>query len=185
MTPDPTWVWPARAPASGGVRLRAFTDADVAAVQALARDPYVPQIGSLVLDACAEEAAAWITAQHGRLAERAGFSFAVADATTDACLGACGLWLRDVGTGTATAGYAVVPEHRGRGVATDALRAVTAFAWTRPPVQRVELHVEPWNAASRRVALAAGYAEGALLPGAHEIGGRFRDVVAFTATRPG
>ena len=35
--------------------------------------------------------------------------------------------------------------HRGRGIATSALQALTAFAWTIPGLYRVELYIEPWN----------------------------------------
>lgn len=184
MADDDLWVWPTTAPASGSVVLRAFQDDDVAAAVALSRDPYVSRIGTLGHDASEQEAGEWVAAQRSRLAQRVGFSFAVADRDTDACVGFAGLWLRTVDTGTASGGYAVVPAERRRGRATDALRALTAFAWTRGPVARVELHVEPWNTGSRRAAVRAGYVQGRLLPGGHEIGGEPRDVVEYTTRRP-
>ena len=172
------WTWPAVPPVAGSVRLRAFRDADAVAARALSQDPYVPLIGTLPHRATAEQAQDWVAAQRQRLAQRVGFSFAVADRDTDECVGFAGLWLRHVEDGFATAGYAIVPSARGAGRATDALRALTAFAWTRPAVQRVELDVEPWNAASRRVAERAGYvADG--VPAWHEIGGERRDVVRY------
>ena len=56
-----------------------------------------------------------------------------------------------------TAGYAVAPSARGRGVARQALPALTRFAWTLPGVDRVELFVEPWNTASLRTAAQGGF----------------------------
>ncbi len=181
--PDGTWMWPSVAPRSGAVLLRRYSDADVPAVVAMSADPYVPQIGTLQANASAQEALDWIAVQHQRLHERVGFAFAVAAHDTDVCVGSIGLWLRTVDTGIATVGYSTVPEHRGRGVATDALRAVTAFAWTRPPVRRIQLLIEPWNTGSRLVAQRAGYREGELLPMAHEIGGRMRDVIVHEISR--
>lgn len=54
-------------------------------------------------------------------------------------------------------GYCIAPRYRGRGLASHALRALTAFEWTLPDVQRIELHIEPWNVASERTAQVAGY----------------------------
>jgi len=71
-----------RDPEHGRVRLRAFTDADVAMVQNLATDHYVPLVGSLPAHASPAQALAWIERQHGRLTEGAGFSFCVTDRVT-------------------------------------------------------------------------------------------------------
>jgi [ribosomal protein S5]-alanine N-acetyltransferase len=184
LTVAELWTWPVQEPASGDVRLRPFRDEDAVAAAELSLDPYVPLIGTLPLHATAEQAAAWVSRQRRRLAERAGFSFAVAEPGTDVCLGLAGLWLRQVDQGVATAGYAIVPSARGRGRATDALRALTAFAWTLSPVDRVHLYIEPWNVASRRVAERVGYAERGLLPGGQEIGGERRDVLGYAVERP-
>lgn len=182
--PEWTWVWPSVAPRSDGVVLRPYRDADVPAVVAMSADPYVPQIDTLRENASAQDALDWIAVQHQRLHERSGFAFAVATNGTDICVGSVGLWLRSIDTGVATVGYSTVPGHRARGVATAALRAVTAFAWTRPPVRRIKLLIEPWNTGSRLVAKRAGYREGELLVAAHEIGGRMRDVIVYEIDRP-
>lgn len=58
--------------------------------------------------------------------------------------------------GTVTIGYAVYPEFHGRGFATEATRALVAWALARPPVRRVRATIPPGNAPSRRVAEAAG-----------------------------
>ena len=184
MTVDELWTWPVQEPASGDVRLRPFRDEDAVPAAELSVDPYVPLIGTLPPRATAEQAAEWVSRQRRRPAERVGFSFAVAERGTDLCVGFAGLWLRQVDQGLATAGYAIVPSARGRGRATDALRALTAFAWTLSPVLRVHLHIEPWNLASRRVAERAGYAERGLLPGGEEIGGERRDVLEYAVERP-
>ena len=95
--------------------------------------------------------------QRGQLAERQRYSFAIADAKSNKAVGAIGLGLQHLSAGRATAGYAVSPAHRGRGIATSALQALTSFAWTIPALYRVELYIEPWNTSSIRVAEAAAY----------------------------
>ncbi|WP_434993212.1 GNAT family N-acetyltransferase [Arthrobacter sp. Ld5] len=175
--------WPEVAPASGAVTLRRVEDRDAGMVRDLATDPYVPLIGTLPPRAGREEALDYIMRQRRRHPEGAGFSFAIADARTDQALGVIGLWLRDYGLGRGQAGYAVAPSARGRGVATDALRALVRFAWTLPCLHRVELHIEPWNAASIGVARRAGFSYEGILGSYLEIGGERRDLASYAVIR--
>jgi RimJ/RimL family protein N-acetyltransferase len=178
--------WPARPPAAGDVLLRPFTDDDVAMVLDLATDPYVPLIGTLPPSATEEEARAYVARQRGRWAEGRGFSFAVAEQATGRAVGGIGLWLAaGLPHGRGEVGYSTAPAARGRGYAAAALTAVTAFAWSIPQLHRLELHIEPWNAASVRTAERAGYRREGLLRSYQEIGGRRRDVMLFAAVRPG
>jgi ribosomal-protein-alanine N-acetyltransferase len=184
MVSSPLPPWPATPPAHGGVVLRRAREDDVAMARELATDEYVPTIGTLPPHADEAEALAWIRRQHSRYDEGAGFSFAIAEAETDAAVGQCGLWLRELGEGRATAGYSVVPSARGRGFAADALAAVTAFGWTVPGLFRIALYIEPWNAGSVRTAERAGYAREGLLRSHQEIGGVRRDMLLYAAVRP-
>jgi [ribosomal protein S5]-alanine N-acetyltransferase len=177
--------WPAVPPAHGGVVLRGFTDDDVAVVRDLSTDPYVPLVTTLPARATAAQALDWIGRQRRRRDEGAGFSFAIAEAATGRAVGQAGLWLAELPSGRASAGYLVAPGDRGRGFARSALTAVTAFAWTVPGLHRVQLFVEPSNEASVRTARGAGYEPEGLLRSYQEIGGRRRDVLVFGAVRPG
>jgi RimJ/RimL family protein N-acetyltransferase len=78
----------------------------------------------------------------------------------------------------------VVPSARGRGIATAALIALTKFAWTIPGLHRVQLHIEPGNAASVRTAERAGYQREGLLRSYQAIGGERRDMLLHAAIRP-
>ena len=176
--------WPATAPASGSVVLREFTDDDVQLALALGHDPYIPLISSLPAHPTLPEARDWVRRQRGRLAEGIGLSFAIADARTGEAVGTIGLWLQDLPAGRATAGYSVPAVHRGRGIATSALTALTAFAWTIPGLHRIELYIEPWNNGSIRVAQASGYQREGLLRSHQEIGGIRRDMLLYAITRP-
>lgn len=164
--------------------LRPTRENDVAMARELATDAYIPTIGTLPPHADDAQALAWIRRQHGRYDEGSGFSFAVADASDDAAVGQCGLWLRELGEGRATAGYSIAPSARGRGFAADALAALTAFAWTVPGLFRVALYIEPWNEGSVRTAERAGYAREGLLRSHQEIGGVRRDMLLYAAIRP-
>lgn len=150
----------------------------------LGDDPYVPLIGSLPAHPTAHEAMEWVRRQQGRLAEGVGLSFAIADVETDEAVGAIGLWLQNLAAGRATAGYSVAASRRGRGIASSALTALTAFAWTIPALHRIELHIEPWNTGSIKVAENAGYQREGLLRCHQEIGGLRRDMLLHAAIRP-
>jgi ribosomal-protein-alanine N-acetyltransferase len=56
-------------------------------------------------------------------------------------------------------GYGLVASRRGRGYATEAVRALTAFAVGRPDVTEVVATVEPGNLASIRVLEKVGFTE--------------------------
>jgi ribosomal-protein-alanine N-acetyltransferase len=176
--------WPETAPAYGPIVLRQFsTYDDVRLALELATDPYVPLIGSLPAHATEQEAHGWVERQRGRLVEGIGFSFAVADAGTNLAVGSIGLWLAQLPHGRATAGYAIAPSARGRGLATAALTALTTFAWTVPTLHRVELYIEPTNIGSVRTAERAGYQREGLLRSHQEIGGSRRDMLLYAAVR--
>lgn len=175
--------WPAIPPQHGAVLLRAVRLDDVAMARELSTDPYVPMTGTLPLNATDDDAAAWVRRQQGRHAEGAGFSFTITDVASRAPVGHCGLWLRELPRGHGSAGYSIAPSARGRGLAADALRALTAFGWTLPGLARVALYIEPWNVASLRTAERAGYVRDLLLRD-HEVGeGVRRDVLRYVATR--
>jgi ribosomal-protein-alanine N-acetyltransferase len=176
-------VMPSAAPTFGNVRLRAFEERDVGMVTDLSTDPYVPQIGSLPGNASSEEALAYIERQISRLDTGAGYSLCVADNDTDEALGTAGLWLASIAAGRATAGYSVAPRYRGRGIAGQALTALTRFAWSLPELHRIELYIEPWNVASVRTAELAGYKREGLLRSHQEIGGRRVDMLLYATIR--
>ena len=185
MVTTPLPPWPGTPPSWGGVLLREFTEADLPMVLDSATDPYIPLIGTLPAHASVEEARAYVARQRGRWDEGRGFSFAVAEAATGRAVGGVGLWLGELRDGRAEIGYSVMPSARGRGYATAALIAGTAFAWTIPGLHRIELHIEPWNTASIRTAERAGYEREGLLRSHQEIGGRRRDMLLYAAIRPG
>lgn len=177
-------AWPSIPPAHGGVALRAFAATDAHLATELGGDSYVPLTTSLAAHPTGQQAADWIQRQRGRHADGTGFSFAIADVSDGRAVGHIGLWLTRLPQGLASVGYAVSPLHRGRGVASDALTAVTAFGWTIPALHRIELYIEPWNTASVRVAEAAGYRREGLLRSRMEIGGTRRDMLLYAAIRP-
>lgn len=168
----------------GQVVLRDFEDRDVPLVQEVAADPLVPLITTVPTSGDEEDALAFVERQRGRLAEGAGYSFAIADAVTDEAVGQIGLWTRDLAEGRATVGYWVAERHRRRGYLTAALRALTGWALTLDEVHRIQLFVEPWNEGSWRAAEACGYEREGLLRSWQQVGDRRRDMHVYARVAP-
>ena len=91
MTPGSLPPWSTRPVAQGPVVLRQFSARDVPMAQELSTDPYVPLVATLPANASLEQASDWVDRQRGRWAEGAGFSFAIAEASTDRAVGGIGL----------------------------------------------------------------------------------------------
>ena len=85
-------------------------------------------------------------------------TFAVADAADGDLLGSIGVrHLAGLEAGTSEVGYWVKREARGRGVATRALRLVSAWALEQPGIERLQLRADVENGPSQRVAENAGF----------------------------
>ena len=66
----------------------------------------------------------------------------------------------------------------------NATSTCSRFAWSLPELHRIELYIEPWNAASWRTAGSAGYQREGLMHSHQEIGGRRVDMLLYAAIRP-
>lgn len=175
--------WPADPPRHGKVQLRPVWEEDVVLAIELSSDRYVTQIGSLPDNASEAEAKDWVHRQQSRHSDGAGFSFVIEATATGTGVGHCGLWLKDLATGRGSAGYSVLPKHRGMGFASDALAALTSFGWSIAGLHRIELYIEPWNVGSIRTAEKAGYLREGLLRSHQEIGGTRRDMLLYSGVR--
>ena len=108
-----------------------------------------------------------------------GAAYAIADEKTDQLLGGVGLDKVVANRGQCELGYWVGPWARGRGVATAAVRALSEHAF-HSGLARIEVLTHWENAASQRVALAAGFRREGVRRSAlpNRYGGR-DDLVAF------
>lgn len=148
-TPQPTI-------AAGDLVLRPWAASDIDVIVEAYRDPSIQRwhVRSMTTD----EASAWIQKYAARWDAETGAGWAVE--TDGQVIGRVGL-RTNLSSGTAEAGYWVMPDARGRGVATRVLMAVTDWAFTDVGLHRVELEHSTVNEASCRVATKAGFsAEG-------------------------
>jgi RimJ/RimL family protein N-acetyltransferase len=115
-----------------------------------------------------------------RWIDGAGPTFAVC-APDDRCVGH--VWV-NVGIGARGAvGYWLLPEARGQGLATRAVRLISEWAYRGMAVTGLHLVTERGNLASRRVAERSGFQREGLARAKVEVDGRQVDHVVFRLPR--
>jgi len=98
----------------------------------------------------------YLAAKRGGWAEGTGASFAICDATRPgSCVGQVFIERDDDGRGSV--GYWLLEDGRGKGRATRAVRLVASWALAEMRLGRLQLHTDPENVASQRVAERAGF----------------------------
>lgn len=109
-------------------------------------------------------------------------TFAVRETQTGALAGGCQLRLRK--KQIAEMSYWVFPAFRRRGFASRAVSLACQWAFAELAVERMELYVEPDNAASRSAAERAGFTEEGIVRAREQIGGERRDMVLYSRLPP-
>jgi RimJ/RimL family protein N-acetyltransferase len=137
------------------IELRLWQAEDADAIYEGCQDPETQRgIGAMPSPYTRADAAEYLAACETawRTGERA--SFAIVSRADGRVLGSVGLGLHET---HAAVGYWLAPEARGRGVATRATRLVARWALEDLGFERLELHTDPSNIASQRVAERAGF----------------------------
>jgi RimJ/RimL family protein N-acetyltransferase len=142
--------------ADGDIRLVPLTLAHAEELELLAQDPDVARYTRVSPPFSRAQAEAWAGryVSGWRDGSLAGFAVETADG---AFAGFAGVVRYDAETREAELGYIVAPAHRGRGVAGRALGLLARWAIRDAGVLRLELRIEPANAASIAVAERASF----------------------------
>jgi RimJ/RimL family protein N-acetyltransferase len=167
------------APTDGVIVLRDPREDDVPALVEGCRDPLTRRYTAHIPDPYEpEDARAFLALAAELWAKRKERHFAIAAAETGELLGMAGVHHVDRDARTAMCGYWVGPRHRGRGIATRALRLLVAWAAEELGVERFALHADVANSASHAVAERAGFER---RPDVlrERIGGAERDALRF------
>ena len=110
------------------------------------------------------------------------FTFGLFDRGESEVVGAAGLHRR-IGPGALEMGYWIRADRAGRGLATEAARALTKAGLALPDIDRVQIRCDPANAASASIPRKLGYRQCETLIG-NELtpDGRRRDTLVFEMT---
>lgn len=159
------------------VVLRPFRPGDVEVVVTACQDPEIQRWTSIPVPYRREDAVGYVE-QIARAAwEAGGAVFAVEDCENGTFAGTIGA--QRMTDGIAHLGYWTAAPARGRGLTSEALRVITRWFFGERGASRVELVVEPDNAASIRVAEDAGFRLEGVLRGRLVVRGRRADVAMY------
>jgi RimJ/RimL family protein N-acetyltransferase len=161
--------------------LRAHEEQDIAPTVAMFGDEVSQRWLSAPQPYTLEHGRTWCTqTSHSLRSIGDGIHWAITDAGTGRYLGGIGVkgtdWLRR----STEIGYAMAPEARGHGYATEAVRAVARWILVDHGFNRVELFAAVGNAASQRVAEKAGFAREGVARNAGFTHGGQQDMVMFS-----
>jgi RimJ/RimL family protein N-acetyltransferase len=159
----------------GVVSLRPADERDLAAIESGITDPEVirwfghPKLSAReVLDL-----------NRGRWLDGSGPTFAICGAD-DRCLGH--VWINVDSDATGAVGYWLLPEARGRGLATRSVRLVCDWGFRDVGLRELRLLTEPENLASQRVAERAGFRRHGQPPSKADRGGSRGERVVYSLT---
>ncbi|MDG4779335.1 GNAT family N-acetyltransferase [Micromonospora sp. WMMD961] len=133
------------APGDAELMHRLHSRPEVVANQA----PPVPPTREAIERRCRMAESGWLTGEIARLL--------ITDVASGQPAGSCGLSYTDVAGGEASIGYALLPDWRGRGYATRAVRLLAAWAFGAAGIARLAAGTVPDNSASHRVLERAGF----------------------------
>jgi RimJ/RimL family protein N-acetyltransferase len=179
LSPKPI-AFPVEGLTDGVVRLRLVTDADIPAIVEAVQDPEIPRYTRVPSPYGEHDARHWQRTATTGLAAGTDLAALVVDADDGRLLGAVGLHNLDPASGRCSAGYWVAAAERGRGVAGRALTLLCRYAFTELDAKRIELWIEPANAASLGVAETVGFHREGLLRSFMPIGETRRDMLMYS-----
>lgn len=114
---------------------------------------------------------------HALWNDGSGATFSICDPSGD-CVGH--IWFNINGSSQAEVGYWLLPEARGRGLATRSVRLISRWALRDLGLARLSLMTEPGNERSQRVAERSGFVREGVLRSYKEMAGRRIDCVVFS-----
>jgi RimJ/RimL family protein N-acetyltransferase len=165
----------------GDVALRPLDERDLSAIERSARDAEIQRwFGPPSRTTSRRSAEEFLAGKRRAWADGTAASFAVCDVSApDTCLGQ--VFVEPDHEGRGLVGYWLLPEGRGRGCATRAVRLISGWALHGLGLARVHLWVEPENARSCAVAERAGFQrEGVLRSYVQRRDGRRADAVFYS-----
>lgn len=165
------------------LRLRELVDADAPSVFELFRQEEVTRHYDVETMTSIDAASALITFMRQRYSSRAGIRWALEHKLSRALVGTIGFNTINQAAHKGLIGYELLPAAWGRGLATEAVRAVVRFGHEQIELNRIEALVMLENHASVRVLQKAGFSEEGVLRAFGHWKGRYHDLRVFSVLR--
>jgi RimJ/RimL family protein N-acetyltransferase len=172
------------------LRLRPFVEADVDRLDEMAQDERSLHFGGRIRGARPDRAAHLLRIRE-QCASGRMINWCIADRVTDALLGKIQIFdLEGLDDSEVKPGYLVHPDARGRGILTEALKAVVEWTFRPTPQggfgkRRITISTAASNTASRHAAEQAGFTLACTNPTAFTLGEKgFDDEVLYHLINP-
>lgn len=164
------------------VLLRPWREADVPKIVMAFSDPVVQHFSwSQAAPFTEEDARGYFAGQGSARLRGEEVQFALVEPGDDeVVLGCVSLFALSLEHKSATVGYWLAPQARGRGVASTAVRLLVTWGFTTLGLARIELTCGPDNEASARVAARCGFVREGVLRSHMPFKGGRRDTVLFS-----
>lgn len=162
-----------------GIRLVPFTSEDADDMGRLAEEPGVPENTRIPTQRDEGFGSKWVARYVDGWREGANAGFAIRSIDDGSFLGFVALVRIEKEERQAEAGYVLTEAARGRGAAAAALRLLSEWALDEG-LERLELYIDPHNAASIRVAERCGYTREGVLRSLYFKEGRRSDTAVYS-----
>jgi ribosomal-protein-serine acetyltransferase len=170
----------------GGERLRLLAESDADELFALTDanrahlDPWLPWVSAT---RSPDDSLEFIRATRRQFVADDGMQLAIVD-TGGALAGIAGFHRIDWPNRATTIGYWLAARHQGRGVMTEAVRALVDYAFGERKLHRVEISAAVGNARSRAIPERLGFREEGVRRDAERHGERYLDLVVYAMLAP-
>ena len=169
-----------------GVRLRRYRSEDIEAIYEAVVESMAEL--SVWMPWChagysRHDAQSWVEGRPGAWERNEEWSFLITD-DHDRLLGSCGIHRFDLKNGVGELGYWVRTTKTRGGIATQAARQLSQWAFTESGLERIEILAAVDNLSSQRVAEKAGAVREGILRRRIDLHGRRHDCVLFAILKP-
>ena len=162
------------------LRLELFGERHLEALAAIVHDPDVLRFTRIPVPPPPDFPEIWLARYEEGRKDGSREAFAAVDPGDGTLLGLALAPHIDVEGREGELGYLVAPQARGRGIATELLRQLTAWAFSDAHLLRAYLVVDVENVASQKVAERAGYAREGVMRSMHVKDGRRADCILYS-----
>ena len=160
--------------------LRQIDNSDVKEVYALRSNPATMQYIPRPLVQNEEEALDHITMINSKIENNDGINWAITMKGNPKLIGIIGHYRIQPQNYRAEIGYMILPEYNGKGIVTEAIKAVLRYGFEEMKLHAIEAVIDPRNLASERVLQKNGFVKEAHMLENEFFDGKFIDTVIYS-----
>lgn len=164
--------------------LREVTEADAPEVFVMRSHPEVVKYVDRAPAVSVDEALQFIRMIKGHLTDSKGICWAITLKGSDTLIGTVDIWRISPEHFRAEIGYALLPQHHGRGIMKEALRAALHYGFHIMHLHSVEANVNPANSASIKLLERMDFVREAYFKENYYYDGKFLDSAIYSLLSP-